>query len=33
MHWLRLQVFEELGASVLEQAWEGYNCTILAYGM
>lgn len=26
------QVFDDLGTGMLENAWEGFNCTILAYG-
>jgi Kinesin motor domain len=26
------QVYAATGAQVLQQAWQGYNCTILAYG-
>jgi kinesin family protein 1 len=25
-------VFNDLGVSLLENAWEGYNCCIFAYG-
>ena len=29
---LQRKVFKDLGESVLDNAWRGYNCTLFAYG-
>ena len=29
---LWLQVFDEIGAAVIDQAFSGYNATVFAYG-
>lgn len=29
---MQQKVFKDLGESVLDNAWRGYNCTLFAYG-
>ena len=29
---LQKRVFDDLGRGVLENAWNGYNCSLFAYG-